>query len=609
MQAATETIVAIATAQGRGGVGIVRVSGPLAGQMAVAVSGRQLKARHAHYGPFLDAGGQVIDEGLSLYFPGPNSFTGEDVLELQGHGGPVVLDLLVQRCLELGARQARPGEFSERAFLNDKLDLAQAEAIADLIEASSEQAARNALRSLQGEFSRRVHALTEQLISLRIYVEAAIDFPEEEIDFLADGHVLGLLEKVRTELSTVQREASQGALLRDGMTVVIAGRPNAGKSSLLNALAGREAAIVTDIAGTTRDVLREHIHIDGMPLHVVDTAGLRDTEDHVEKIGVERALKAIGEADRVLLVVDATAPEAADPFSLWPEFLDQRPEPGKVTLIRNKADLSTESIGLEESADGHVTITLSARTGAGLELLREHLKACMGFEQTAESGFQRPPAPLGSATPGRAGAGAWPQPTYPQWRRRTAGRGSAPGPAAPGRNHRRIHPRRPAGSHLLEFLHRQVMGLGPRRVVDNQGKVRSGSAYFPFTVPLAAGTQPRRHGLPARRFVPEKTICADVGLHGMDIHLGEVYAQAPRSDPASAKALRCGQSLSARPSRTAYLSRCLAWRYRHAPGRSVHASQPGKRFIHKPGRDSAKRAVADPGLRRYRPGGALAFGS
>ncbi len=387
MQAATETIVAIATAQGRGGVGIVRVSGPLAGQMAVAVSGRQLKARHAHYGPFLDAGGQVIDEGLSLYFPGPNSFTGEDVLELQGHGGPVVLDLLVQRCLELGARQARPGEFSERAFLNDKLDLAQAEAIADLIEASSEQAARNALRSLQGEFSRRVHALTEQLISLRIYVEAAIDFPEEEIDFLADGHVLGLLEKVRTELSTVQREASQGALLRDGMTVVIAGRPNAGKSSLLNALAGREAAIVTDIAGTTRDVLREHIHIDGMPLHVVDTAGLRDTEDHVEKIGVERALKAIGEADRVLLVVDATAPEAADPFSLWPEFLDQRPEPGKVTLIRNKADLSTESIGLEESADGHVTITLSARTGAGLELLREHLKACMGFEQTAESGF------------------------------------------------------------------------------------------------------------------------------------------------------------------------------------------------------------------------------
>ncbi|MFC5694557.1 tRNA uridine-5-carboxymethylaminomethyl(34) synthesis GTPase MnmE [Pseudomonas sp. GCM10022186] len=382
-----DTIAAVATAQGRGGVGIVRVSGPLAARIAQAIGGRAPKPRFAHYGPFLDGSGQTLDEGIALYFPGPNSFTGEDVFELQGHGGPVVLDLLLRRCMELGARQARPGEFSERAFLNDKLDLAQAEAIADLIEASSEQAARNALRSLQGEFSRRVHALTEKLIELRIYVEAAIDFPEEEIDFLADGHVLGLLDRVRENLSTVMREAGQGALLRDGMTVVIAGRPNAGKSSLLNALAGREAAIVTDIAGTTRDVLREHIHIDGMPLHVVDTAGLRDTEDHVEKIGVERALKAIGEADRVLLVVDATAPEAADPFALWPEFLDQKPDPARVTLIRNKADLSGESVGLEVSDDGHVTLSLSARSGDGLELLREHLKACMGYQQTAESSF------------------------------------------------------------------------------------------------------------------------------------------------------------------------------------------------------------------------------
>ena len=232
-----------------------------------------------------------------------------------------------------------------------------------------------------------MHNLTEQLIGLRIYVEAAIDFPEEEIDFLADGHVLGMLDKVREELSTVQREAGQGALLRDGMTVVIAGRPNAGKSSLLNALAGREAAIVTEIAGTTRDVLREHIHIDGMPLHVVDTAGLRDTDDHVEKIGVQRALKAIGEADRVLLVVDATAPEADDPFALWPEFLEQRPDPAKVTLIRNKADLSGENIALEVSEDGHVTISLSAKSTDGLDLLREHLKACMGYEQTSESSF------------------------------------------------------------------------------------------------------------------------------------------------------------------------------------------------------------------------------
>ncbi|QJP06864.1 tRNA uridine-5-carboxymethylaminomethyl(34) synthesis GTPase MnmE [Pseudomonas multiresinivorans] len=387
MNTARETIAAVATAQGRGGVGIVRVSGPRARAMAITLSGREPQPRHAHYGPFHADDGDVIDEGLLLFFPGPNSFTGEDVLELQGHGGPVVMDMLLQRCLELGARQARPGEFSERAFLNDKLDLAQAEAIADLIEASSAQAARNAVRSLQGEFSRRVHSLTDQLIGLRMYVEAAIDFPEEEIDFLADGHVLSQLDAVRAELASVLREAGQGALLRDGMTVVIAGRPNAGKSSLLNALAGREAAIVTDIAGTTRDVLREHIHIDGMPLHIIDTAGLRSTDDHVEKIGVERALKAINEADRVLLVVDSTAPEASDPFALWPEFLDSRPDPAHVTLIRNKADLSTECIGLEESADGHVTITLSARSGNGLDLLREHLKACMGFEQTAESSF------------------------------------------------------------------------------------------------------------------------------------------------------------------------------------------------------------------------------
>lgn len=388
MNVPRETIAAIATAQGRGGVGIVRVSGPLASTVAQAITGKQLQPRHAHYGPFQEADAQVIDEGIALYFPGPNSFTGEDVLELQGHGGPVVLDMLLQRCVQLGSRLARPGEFSERAFLNDKLDLAQAEAIADLIEASSAQAARNALRSLQGAFSQRVHSLTEKLISLRIYVEAAIDFPEEEIDFLADGHVLKMLDDVRSELSTVVQEANQGALLRDGMTVVIAGRPNAGKSSLLNALAGREAAIVTEIAGTTRDILRELIHIDGMPLHVVDTAGLRDTEDHVERIGVERALKAINDADRILLVVDATAPEALDPFALWPEFLEQRPDPAHVTLIRNKADLSGDSIALERSANGHVTISLSAKAGGeGLELLREHLKACMGYQQTAESSF------------------------------------------------------------------------------------------------------------------------------------------------------------------------------------------------------------------------------
>ncbi|AKX47279.1 tRNA modification GTPase MnmE [Thiopseudomonas alkaliphila] len=382
-----DTIAAIATAQGRGGVGIIRLSGPNARQIGEQITQRQLNPRYAHYGPFFDQQQHPLDQGLSLFFPNPHSFTGEDVVELQGHGGPVVLDMLLKLCIALGARLANPGEFSERAFLNDKLDLAQAEAIADLIEASSEQAARNALRSLQGEFSKRVHGLTEQLIALRIHVEAAIDFPEEEIDFLADGHIQQLLEEVQAELIAVQQEAGQGALLRDGMNVVIAGRPNAGKSSLLNALAGYEAAIVTDIAGTTRDVLKEHIHLDGMPLHITDTAGLRTTTDQVEQIGVKRALQAIDQADRILLVVDSTAAEAADPFALWPEFLEQAPAMDKVTLIQNKIDLSAGCVEEVRSADGHVSINLSAKSGAGVDLLREHLKTCMGYSQTAESTF------------------------------------------------------------------------------------------------------------------------------------------------------------------------------------------------------------------------------
>lgn len=381
-----ETIAAIATPPGQGGVGIIRVSGPAALDIAQQLARIQPTPRHAHYGTFWQQD-RALDQGLTLYFPGPHSFTGEDVLELQGHGGPVVMDLLLKACLQAGARLARPGEFSERAFLNDKLDLAQAEAIADLIEASSEQAARNALHSLQGAFSSRVHALTEALIALRIYVEAAIDFPEEEIDFLADGHVLAQLEAVREQLKQVQREAGQGALLRDGMTVVIAGRPNAGKSSLLNALAGKDSAIVTDIAGTTRDILREHIHIDGMPLHIIDTAGLRDTEDQVEKIGVERAMAAIAGADRILLMLDASQPEAQPAQHLWPAFLLQRPDPAKVTLIHNKIDLIGEQPGQETAADGSVTLKLCARTGEGIDLLRDHLKSCMGYEQTAESLF------------------------------------------------------------------------------------------------------------------------------------------------------------------------------------------------------------------------------
>lgn len=388
MSLSKDTIAAIATAQGRGGVGIVRVSGPAAEAIADQIVRRTLEPRYAHHGGFHTAQGHVIDEGLAIFFRGPHSFTGEDVLELQGHGGPVVLDMLLNRCIELGCRMARPGEFSERAFLNDKLDLAQAEAIADLIEASSEQAARNAVRSLQGVFSREVTGLTERLIQLRIYVEAAIDFPEEEIDFLADGLVLSRLDTVRASLATVLREASQGALVRDGMTLVIAGRPNAGKSSLLNLLAGREAAIVTDIAGTTRDILREHIHIDGMPLHVIDTAGLRSTADVVEKIGVERALKAIQDADRILLVVDSSSAEAADPHVLWPEFLESAPALSKVTVVRNKADLTGEAPGLLQKDAGEAVLTLSALdTGSGLALLRDHLKAVMGYEQTAEGSF------------------------------------------------------------------------------------------------------------------------------------------------------------------------------------------------------------------------------
>jgi len=381
-----DTIAAQATPPGRGGVGIIRVSGPDAGRIAEAVLGRMPEPRYAHYGAFLNSDGDEIDQGIALWFPGPNSFTGEDVLELQGHGGPMIIDFILNRVIELGARPARPGEFSERAFLNDKLDLTQAEAIADLIDASSAQAARCALRSLQGAFSSRIHELVEALIQLRIYVEAAIDFPEEEIDFLADGKVQGDLEAILQRVSAVQAEAHQGTLMREGMNVVIAGRPNAGKSSLLNALAGRDTAIVTDIAGTTRDVLREHIHIDGMPLHIIDTAGLRDAPDAVEQIGIERAWAEIEKADRVLLMVDSTSTDARDPEQIWPEFIHRLPEPDKVTVIRNKADLSGDSVGFEQH-EHYSLISLSAREGEGVELLREHLKACMGYASTTEGGF------------------------------------------------------------------------------------------------------------------------------------------------------------------------------------------------------------------------------
>ncbi|MFP1763526.1 tRNA uridine-5-carboxymethylaminomethyl(34) synthesis GTPase MnmE [Lonsdalea quercina] len=383
----TDTIVAQATPPGRGGVGILRISGSAASAVAQAVLGKLPRPRYADYLPFMDADGSVLDQGIALWFPNPNSFTGEDVLELQGHGGPVILDLLLKRILTLpGVRIARPGEFSERAFLNDKLDLAQAEAIADLIDASSEQAARSAVNSLQGVFSSRIHQLVEALTHLRIYVEAAIDFPDEEIDFLSDGKIEAQLNAVIANLNGVRAEARQGSLLREGMKVVIAGRPNAGKSSLLNALAGREAAIVTDIAGTTRDVLREHIHIDGMPLHIIDTAGLRDANDEVERIGIERAWQEIEQADRVLFMVDGTTTEASEPAALWPEFMARLPKTLPITVVRNKADITGEMLGIEDVST-HSLIRLSARTGEGVDLLRNHLKESMGFTSSTESGF------------------------------------------------------------------------------------------------------------------------------------------------------------------------------------------------------------------------------
>lgn len=383
----TDTIAAIATATGRGGVGIVRVSGPKARQVADhLLSINSLQPRHAYYCDFKSRNGDVLDQGIALFFPGPNSFTGEDVLELQGHGGPVILDLLLREITQLGIRLARPGEFSERAFLNDKLDLAQAEAIADLIDATTEQAARNALHSLQGAFSKRIHELVEALIHLRIYVEASIDFPEEEIDFLSDGKVAGDLDSIIIKLEEVFKEARQGALVRDGMRVVIAGRPNAGKSSLLNALSGRESAIVTSIEGTTRDVLREHIHIDGMPLHIIDTAGLRDSPDEVEQIGIQRAWQEIQQADRVLLLVDSRQTQLTGPYEIWPEFVEKLQDPTKITLVRNKIDLSQEAAGLFEDEKG-IYIGISAATGAGIDELKQHLKTIMGFSANSESGF------------------------------------------------------------------------------------------------------------------------------------------------------------------------------------------------------------------------------
>ncbi len=380
--ATTDTIAAVATPPGRGGVGIVRISGARATAIAHAMLGHVPPPRVAEFLSFRAADGAVLDQGLALYFPAPHSFTGEDVLELHGHGGPVVLDMLLARIFALGARAARPGEFSERAFLNDKMDLVQAEAIADLIDAASQQAARSALRSLDGEFSRHIHALVERLIQLRMYVEAAIDFPEEEIDFLADARVNNEVAALLKDIAGVFDHAKQGCVLREGITIVIAGQPNAGKSSLLNALAQREAAIVTEIAGTTRDVLREHIHIEGVPLHIIDTAGLRDSADPVEAIGVQRAWSEIQRADRVLLVIDDRQGVSDADLAILARLPAAMPR----TLVHNKIDRTGRAATLWHGDQGE-HIGVSARQGQGLDVLRHHLLETVGYHAAGEGSF------------------------------------------------------------------------------------------------------------------------------------------------------------------------------------------------------------------------------
>jgi len=354
----------------------VRVSGPKAPEIAATLVGDLPTARQATLSRFMDASGQPIDIGIALFFPGPHSYTGEHVLELHGHGGPVIVESLVARVMELGARRARPGEFTERAFHNDKIDLTQAEAVADLIDAGSREAARAAMRSLQGEFSSMVQGLVDALIDLRTYVEAAIDFPEEEVDFLGNAELTDRLASVRGHFDAVAAAAGQGRLLRDGLTVVLAGRPNSGKSSLLNRLAGYEAAIVTAIPGTTRDVLRERIDIDGLPLHVLDTAGLRDSDDLVEREGVRRAAAEMSRADRVLFVIDT----ASDPFGrAFEEEKPRLPPDVPVTLVYNKVDL-IGGLPVADTVSGPPRIHVSALTGTGLDLLRSHLKSCVSYQ-------------------------------------------------------------------------------------------------------------------------------------------------------------------------------------------------------------------------------------
>lgn len=378
----SDIIAAISTAPGRGGIGVVRVSGPQLDPLISGVVGKALSPRHATLADFIDSHGSAIDRGIALYFPAPHSYTGEDVLELHGHGGPMVLQLLLRRCVELGARPAQPGEFTHRAYLNDKIDLAQAESVADLIDAATTEAARSAMRSLQGEFSRHIDELLDGLVELRTLVEAALDFPDEDVELINQSDGAGRLSRLRVKLEDVMSASQQGSLLREGVRVVLAGQPNVGKSSLLNVLAGEELAIVTDVAGTTRDAIRQSVNLRGIPAHIIDTAGLRPSSDPVERLGIARTWSAIEQADVVVLLVDASLGKAAADQVI----LDSLPARLPRLTVMNKIDLLARAPALERSKDG-ATVWLSAKTGAGVDLLRDALLEAVGWHGGAAEGL------------------------------------------------------------------------------------------------------------------------------------------------------------------------------------------------------------------------------
>lgn len=378
----SDTIVAIATASGAGGIGVVRVSGQLSQVIANQILEQCPAPRHAAYLPFYDTNHQLIDRGIAIYYQYPHSYTGEDVLELQAHGGTALMQILLARCIELGARQAEPGEFTRRAYLNDKIDLAQAEAVADLINASTIEAARSAVRSLSGEFSNSINQVLAKLINLRMYVEACLDFPEEEIDFITQGKVDEKVDAIAAELKSVFVKAKQGSLLREGIHIVLVGQPNVGKSSLMNQLSGEEVAIVTPIAGTTRDAIKSSIQINGLPLHIVDTAGLRETNDEVEKIGIARTYQALESAQVALLLVDAAHGIGDNEKSI----LARLPQEISKIWVHNKIDTTNEAAKIVEKA-GETHIYLSAKTGDGIDLLKQHLLKIAGYQQNAEGIF------------------------------------------------------------------------------------------------------------------------------------------------------------------------------------------------------------------------------